>query len=70
MVSPRLEERSNDVEVKIEEPKWKAELHKMKAQIRGMRNNVCNRAKDCERMDVIEPLFTNEIMETSLSPRF
>lgn len=30
-----------------------------------MRNNVCKRVKDWKRIDIIEPPFTDEIMEMS-----
>lgn len=44
--SARREKCIDDVDVKIEESEWKAELRKMRAQIRGIRSNVCKRAKD------------------------
>lgn len=66
--SARCEKSIDDVEIKIEELEWKTELQKMRAQIRGIRSNVCKRAKDYERMDFIEQPFTNEIMEMPLPP--
>lgn len=60
--SMRHEECINKLDVV---PECKAELQKMKAQIRGMRNNVCKRVKNWKRIDIIEPPFTDEIMEMS-----
>lgn len=35
-----------------------------------MRNNVYKRAEDWEIMNVMEPSYTDEIMDTPLLPRF
>lgn len=35
-----------------------------------MRNNVYKGAEDWEMMNVMEPLYTDEIMDTPLPPRF
>lgn len=60
--SMRHEECINKLDI---EPEQKVELQKMKAQIQGMRNNVCKRVKDWKRIYIIEPPFTDEIMEMS-----
>lgn len=44
--SVRHEECIDEVKVKIEELEWKVELWKMRAQIRGMINNICKGAED------------------------
>lgn len=42
----RHEECIDEVKVKINESQWKVELWKMRAQIQGMRNNICKGAED------------------------